>query len=84
MSVGTLCFVNCGIDDAQDARFQQIRTYEVVSQVQPEKEILLTLVEDGGEESSAGKAAYYKDVGMRTLLRKTRAQVTEFVHLMEE
>lgn len=73
--------------DVKNVGYERIRTYEVVMQAQPQKEVLLTFVEekkDGedeedmfGDEEPAKKkrkGVYYKDITMRTQLRKTRAK----------
>jgi len=64
--------------------YDRIRTYEVVAQSQPSKEVLLTLrgeEKDGGGSDTPDRiakkrrgGAYFKEIGMRTLLRKTRAK----------
>jgi hypothetical protein len=72
---------------AQNVAYERIRTYEVVDQLKPEKEFLLTFTEepneDDDEENMFGdeepakkkrKGAYYKDITMLTTLRKTRAR----------
>lgn len=74
--------------DIQNVTYERIRTYEVVMQAQPQKEILLTFVEDPaaadeeeedmfGDEapvSKKRKGVYFKDITMRTQLRKVRAK----------
>ncbi|ORX38474.1 RNA polymerase II-associated [Kockovaella imperatae] len=54
------------------ALYDQIRTYEVVSQTRPQKEVLITIVEAGDPAKAQG--AYYKEIGTRAQLRKTRAK----------
>ena len=57
----------------QYALYDRIRTYEVVSQDLPKKEVLLTIDE---RPSKRARGAYYKDINMRTSLRKTRVNVS--------
>ncbi|KAK1927244.1 RNA polymerase II-associated [Papiliotrema laurentii] len=63
------------IDDMfKYALYDRIRTYEVVSQDLPKKEVLLTIDE---RPSKRARGAYYKDINMRTSLRKTRVNGQE-------
>ena len=69
--------------------YERVRTYEVVVQTNPTKEVLVTFQEDTEvaddnanevfDESPRKrlKGVYYKDIHMRTLLRKTRAKVSD-------
>ncbi|KAK4688807.1 RNA polymerase II-associated factor 1, partial [Tremellales sp. Uapishka_1] len=58
--------------------YDYIRTYEVVSQARPSKEILLSFIEEEPEDDEPArkkrKGVYFKEISMRTLLKKTRAQ----------
>lgn len=59
--------------------FDRIRTYEVVTQTEPAKEVLVSFDEGEDEHphvSKRRKGVYYKDINMRTLLRKTRGKVS--------
>lgn len=67
--------------------YERIRTYEVVSQMQPDKEFLLTLSEEVAEDENEEddmfgddehkpkkrKGAFFKPISIRSQLRKTRA-----------
>jgi hypothetical protein len=58
--------------------YDRIRTYDVVKQDQPVKELLVSFVEsEGGDEKprKKRKGVYYNSITMRALLRKTRATV---------
>ena len=59
----------------QNARYDQIRTYEVVTQTQPAKEVLVTVVESGDPSRRPG--VYFKEIGTKAHLRKTRAKVSQ-------
>jgi len=75
--------------DTQNAHYSHIRTYEVVSmQTAPTKEVLVTFREEESEEGHDGddvfdepsrrkrKGVFFKEINVRTLLRKTRAKVS--------
>ncbi len=82
--------VNLGDDDKIDEMFpnvtyERIRTYEVVSQMVPDREFLLTISEEAVEDENdeedmfgddepkrkKQKGAFYKPISMRSQLRKT-------------
>ncbi|WOO83865.1 RNA polymerase II-associated factor 1 [Vanrija pseudolonga] len=70
--------------------YERLRTYEVVGQTQPQKEVIVTFVEEGGDEEEdmfgdddddedqpakkKRKGVYFKEVTMKAQLRKTRAR----------
>jgi len=58
--------------DQQHAAYDRLRMYEVHSQEKPRKEFILTIDE---RPTKRRKGAYYKDVPMRTNLRKTKHKV---------
>ncbi|RSH88788.1 hypothetical protein EHS25_003016 [Saitozyma podzolica] len=64
-----------------NAHYDRIRTYELVTQERPVKELLVAFIEDeGGDEERPAKrrkGAMYKPLPMRALLRKTRARRDE-------
>jgi hypothetical protein len=70
--------------DGENALYDRIRTYEVVAQSKPSKEILVSFSEasDGETPSKRRKGVSYKEITMRTLLRKTRAKVRCFLDLL--
>lgn len=71
--------------------YERIRTYEVVSQMAPEKEFLLTFSEEVVEDENAEddmfgddehktkkrKGAFFKTISMRSQLRKTRLKTRQ-------
>lgn len=67
-------------------KYDRIRTYEVISQHQTNKEVLISFHEEIKDEMPASdepmrkkrKGVYFKEINMRTLLRKTRVQVSRF------
>ena len=82
--------------DIQNVHYEHIRTFEVVSQTVPSKEVLVTFQEGSTEGSTENnddaeevfgerpkrrrKGVYFNQITMRTLLRKTRAKVSAYNH----
>ncbi|WVQ74973.1 hypothetical protein IAR50_004581 [Cryptococcus sp. DSM 104548] len=67
-----------------NTHYDRIRTYEVVSTVVPEKEVLVSFQEDVGDvdgddlrPAKKRKGVYYKEINFKTLLRKTRSKRRE-------
>ncbi|ODO06789.1 hypothetical protein I350_04148 [Cryptococcus amylolentus CBS 6273] len=68
-----------------NTHYDRIRTYEVVSTVVPEKEVLVSFQEeesqhvDENDERPAKKrkGVYYKEINFKTLLRKTRSKAND-------
>lgn len=77
------------LSDIQNAAYDRLRTYEVVGQAAPQKEVIVTFVEEQGEDEEdmfgddddedqpakkKRKGVYFKEVTMKAQLRKTRAR----------